>query len=109
MNSFKQGRRLASFSLNWNDYPKGSIIVPYKGYIVNQKAIRTIEPDRIIMQNGQLVPLAKRSFREIKDRFFDYIFGSGGSDEYFWPDILRGIVTSIMSSWFLLTLARPKY
>lgn len=49
-------------------------IMPYKGYIVNQNMIRTIETTQIIMQSGKKISLAKGSFREIKDAYFEYMF-----------------------------------
>lgn len=49
-------------------------IMPYKGYIVNQNMIRTIETNQILMQSGAKIPLAKGSFREIKDAYFEYMF-----------------------------------
>lgn len=52
-------------------------ISPYKGYIVNQKAIRTIEKDRILLKNGSRIPIPKRGYRELQNTYFDYMFGEG--------------------------------
>lgn len=49
-------------------------INPYKGYIVNQNLIRTIEPTQIIMQSGAKIPLSKGNFRDVKDAYFEYMF-----------------------------------
>lgn len=54
---------------------KGQFITPYKGYIVNLKSIRAIEREQIVLRSEQSIPIAKRNFREIRDRYFDYIFG----------------------------------
>ncbi|MEA4974021.1 MAG: LytTR family DNA-binding domain-containing protein [Candidatus Metalachnospira sp.] len=56
----------------------GQFVSPYKGYIVNQKAIRTVEPKGIIMRTGQTIPLARGTFREFSDRYFTYLFPKGG-------------------------------
>ncbi len=55
----------------------GQFVSPYKGYLVNHKAIRTIEPKRIIMRSGQELPLARGTFREFTDRYFAYMFPKG--------------------------------
>jgi DNA-binding LytR/AlgR family response regulator len=56
----------------------GQFVSPCKGYLVNQKAIRTVEPKRIIMRSGQELPLARGTFREFTDRYFAYMFPKGG-------------------------------
>lgn len=55
----------------------GQFVMPYKGYIVNQKAISAIEPGRIILRGGASVPVPRGSFRILKNAYFDYMFGSG--------------------------------
>lgn len=52
----------------------GQFINPYKGYLVNQKAISTIENDKIMLKNGKAIPIPRRSFRQIKQTYFDYMF-----------------------------------
>lgn len=56
----------------------GQFVSPCKGYLVNQKAIRTVAPKEIIMRSGQTVPLARGTFREFSDRYFAYMFPKGG-------------------------------
>lgn len=56
----------------------GQFVSPCKGYLVNQKAIRTIEPKKLIMRSGQELPLARGVFREFTDRYFAYMFPEGG-------------------------------
>lgn len=55
----------------------GQFVSPCKGYLVNQKAIRTIEPKKLIMRSGQELPLARGTFREFTDRYFAYMFPKG--------------------------------
>jgi len=52
----------------------GQFISPYKGYIVNQYAIATIEKDFMLLKNGTHIPLARRTFNQIKQNYFDYMF-----------------------------------
>jgi DNA-binding LytR/AlgR family response regulator len=56
----------------------GQFVSPCKGYLVNQKAIRTIEPKRIVMRSGQELPMARGTFREFTDRYFAYMFPKEG-------------------------------
>lgn len=49
-------------------------IMPYKGYVVNLKSIMRIESRRIILRSGVEIPLPRGAFREVKARFFDYMF-----------------------------------
>lgn len=56
----------------------GQFVTPCKGYIVNQKSIRTVEPKGIILRSGQTIPLARGTFREFSDRYFAYLFPKGG-------------------------------
>jgi len=60
------------------EYAKGQFISPYKGYIVNQKSIRSIEPDKITMKSGVQIPMVKRNFKQIKNQYFAFIFNEGG-------------------------------
>lgn len=54
-------------------------IIPFKGYIINQNFISTIQSDKIILKGGKTIPIPRRSFREIKQNYFYYIFK--GSDK----------------------------
>ncbi len=47
---------------------------PYKGYIVNQRAIASIEPKQILLQSGQKIAIARGSYRELRAMYFDYMF-----------------------------------
>jgi len=52
----------------------GQFVSPYKGYIVNFKHIGAIENERIVMRSGQAIPIVHRGFRDLKERYLDYIF-----------------------------------
>ena len=52
----------------------GQFIQPYRGYIVNLDAIRTISSDKIIMQNGDFILIKRGDFRHLKDLFFKWSF-----------------------------------
>lgn len=56
-----------------NELP-GQFVVPYKGYIVNQKQIRQIADDQIHMRSKKTIPIPKRSSKEIANRYFDWCF-----------------------------------
>lgn len=55
----------------------GQFIAPFKGYLVNQKAIATIEVKRILLRCGAAIPIPRGSFREIQAKYFAYLFGGG--------------------------------
>lgn len=58
----------------FEDISKDQFICPYKGFIVNQKNIRAIESDKIILKNGKEIPIVKRNFTVIKERYFNFMF-----------------------------------
>ena len=55
----------------------GQFISPYKGYLVNQKQIRQITDNQIILRGGNKIPIPKRSSKEISNRYFDWRFEGG--------------------------------
>ncbi len=61
----------------FKEYAKEQFISPYKGYIVNQNSIRSVEPDKITLKSGVQIPLVKRSFKQIKEQYFAFIFDEG--------------------------------
>jgi DNA-binding LytR/AlgR family response regulator len=72
----------ARHSLTWlteelEKVSPGQFISPYKGYLVNQKAIRTIEPKQIVLLSGVYLPLSRGSYRQLQEAFFDYQFREG--------------------------------
>ena len=52
----------------------GQFVSPYKGYIVNQKEIRTIKSNGIAMCDDREIPLVKREYKQFQQRYFNYIF-----------------------------------
>lgn len=59
------------------EHAKEQFISPYKGYIVNQKGITSIQPGKVILKSGVQLPLVKRNFKEIKDGYFAFMFDQG--------------------------------
>lgn len=53
----------------------GQFINPYKGFIVNQHAISTIESHQIVLKSGKSIPVPRRTFINIKQTYFNYMFG----------------------------------
>ena len=52
----------------------GQFVSPYKGLIVNLAAIRSLDSSRMVLMSGEALPIAKRSYRTLKDQFFDFCF-----------------------------------
>lgn len=52
----------------------GQFITPYKGYIVNQHAISSIECQKIVLKGGKRIPIPRRTFSLIKETYFNYMF-----------------------------------
>lgn len=55
----------------------GQFINPYKGYIVNQKAIQIIEPKQIVLLGGMCLPISRGRYRQHQETFFEYQFREG--------------------------------
>jgi len=53
----------------------GQFITPYKGFVVNQQAISTIESDMIVLKSGKSIPIPRRTFNSLKQTYFNYMFG----------------------------------
>ncbi|MDD3335927.1 MAG: LytTR family DNA-binding domain-containing protein [Eubacteriales bacterium] len=71
-------RSLIRFMEELEKLAPGQFVAPYKGYIVNQKAIVTIEPEKLILRGGACIPIPKRRYREIQNNYFDYMFPKNG-------------------------------
>ena len=52
----------------------GVFIQPYRGYIVNQNAIRAITKEGILLRSGAKIPIKAGSFRKLRDAYFDWAF-----------------------------------
>ncbi len=78
---FEETRRtLSSFLEELGDLFPGQFIQPYRGYIVNLEAIRTISPDHITLQSGDSVPIKRGDFRKLRESYFKWSFRDEGAD-----------------------------
>ena len=68
---------LSELQALFKEHAKEQFISPYKGYIVNQKSIRSIEPDNVTLKSGINIPIVRRNFKQIKDQYFAFIFDEG--------------------------------
>lgn len=57
-----------------NQVSPEQFIRPYKGFIVNQHAIASIQNDCIVLKRGIHIPIPRRTFNSIKQTYFDYMF-----------------------------------
>ena len=77
-NIYEETRKtLSSFMEELGKLRPGMFIQPYRGYIVNMEAIRTIEPRRIVLRNGEGILIKRGDFRRIRDQYFSWSFGKG--------------------------------
>ena len=51
----------------------GQFVSPSKGYIVNQKSIRSVKSTYVDIADAQ-IPLPKGKYRQFQESSFDYIF-----------------------------------
>lgn len=73
--SYTEGRRsLARILEELEKLLPNQFLSPYKGYIINLRAVKTVETGRITLQEGTRIPIPKRGFRELQNRYFDYMF-----------------------------------
>ncbi len=68
-------RSLGRISEELEKIAPGQFISPYKGYVINQKAINAIETKRILMNGGISIPIPRGSYRTIQKAFLDFMFG----------------------------------
>ena len=59
----------------------GQFIKPYKGYIVNQKAIMTIDKKGIALRCGVCIPIPRGAFRNLYDTYVTYRFANSPRPE----------------------------
>ena len=67
--------------MNLNDFfnevdklKPGLFIMPVKGFVVNLSHIKTLKPNEMIMENGNIISISQRLHKEVKDACFDYRF-----------------------------------
>ena len=54
----------------------GQFLQPYRGYVVNLDAIRTIASDRLVLRNGDSILIKRGDFRRLREKFFEWSFRS---------------------------------
>lgn len=67
-------RSLSRLNEELEDMSPGQFISPYKGYIVNQKAIVSIKRNCIVLRCDTTIPIPKREYKSLQDKYMDYIF-----------------------------------
>jgi DNA-binding LytR/AlgR family response regulator len=55
-----------------------SFIKPHRSYIVNLDYIKNLSKDGLMMTNGQVIPISRNVFKEIKQVYIDYSFQEEG-------------------------------
>lgn len=53
----------------------GQFISPYRGYIINFEAVKSVTRDGIVLNNNVNIPIKPDSFRKLRDSYFAYEFG----------------------------------
>ena len=72
-------RTLSQFAQELEKLSPEQFIMPYRGYIVNLDAVRTITPKNIQMKDGSVILIKLGDFRELKEKLFRYTFTSNFS------------------------------
>ena len=65
---------LSKFEETLDSLSPGQFIQPYRGYIVNLDAVKTITTSRIILQNGDAIIIKRGDFRRLRELFFKWSF-----------------------------------
>lgn len=73
---FETKRTLAALLKELGEASPGQFVSPYRGYVVNLSAVRSLSPDGIVLRNGVSVPIKPGSFRKLKEAYFQWSFGS---------------------------------
>ncbi|MCD2493372.1 LytTR family DNA-binding domain-containing protein [Lacrimispora sp. NSJ-141] len=50
-----------------------------RAYLINMDCVRLFSADIITMEDGANIPVARRTYRETKDRYMDFLLKKGGS------------------------------
>lgn len=56
----------------------GMFIQPYRGYVVNQNAIRAVTKEGILLRSGTVIPIKSGDFRRLRDAYVEWAFGKAG-------------------------------
>lgn len=73
-------RSLSALAEELNQFCPGLFIQPYRGYVVNQNAIRAVTKEGILLQNGVRIPLKAGDFRKWRDAYFEWAFKKEGAE-----------------------------
>ena len=57
------------------DYEKHSFVLCHSSYIVNMDMIKLIDDYEFFLKNGDTVPISKRLFTSVKDKYIKYLIG----------------------------------
>lgn len=68
---------LSWFAAEFAKIAPGQFVSPYKGYLVNLRAVHSIRAETLVLRGGQSLPIAKGCFRELKDAYFDFMLNGG--------------------------------
>lgn len=71
----KQGNYIASYSLKglYEKFKKYNFETPHKSFIVNSFYVKRIKGFDILLENGDIVPLAQKRAVDFKNRFNDFL------------------------------------
>ncbi len=67
-------RGLARLSKELETLSPGQFVSPYKGYVLNLGAVRSVQADCVTLRGGETIPLAKRSFAALRDKYMNFAF-----------------------------------
>ena len=67
-------RTMTTFLEELEQLCPGVFIQPYRGYIVNQNAIRAVTKEGILLRSGERIPIKGGDFRKVRDAYFDWAF-----------------------------------
>lgn len=69
-------RRMGSFEEVIEPIPSEEAFVQvHKSFFVNMKYIKTIREESVLLDNGDVIPVARRRKSDLKDRYMSYVFG----------------------------------
>ena len=60
-------------------------VQPYKGYLINLKAVRIVQQEGILLLSGEKIPIARNNFRAMRDAYFHFSFSSAKGSAAFQP------------------------
>lgn len=73
-------RRLKEFAEELERLSPGQFIAAYRGYIVNQAHIRSIDAEAIRLTDGSSIPIRRGDFYRLRQQFFDWSFRRSGKE-----------------------------